>query len=941
MKNAICVLFFITSVLIGQNPTFERIYASEGVAYEVVQSSAGYYLLNYRTGTAEIISTDDEGFFLWTKEIPDGKPTSGFWNNIEVTSAGEILVGGTNTDFEKKRPQITRISSEGQNLESANYPSDNDEYCNYIQILPGNNIIMFSSEYPYKLIFSKLAPDLSIITQKVVTEENNLLGNDSKIFYDESYFYTNALPGIMKIDTNGNVISRIWTDKQFVSIYPYSSDRIVGSYVTKFMMTDTSGALIWERNTGMSINGVNNLSVLSDGRIAAYPSYLKKLIFYDQNGEKINETSLGVSIGTLLQKSDTKLLIPGSSLNRAYLARLNSDGSLKSLRITSPLAGAGLNSFLTQRIAWTYKLIGQVDISYSVDGGNTWELIAGNVTAANLQYDFTLGLIHSESLRFRIRDSQAPEYYDMTQGDIVIAPYNATDYIAGNEIKCWFNNNGLSAHNPYSDGSGLYWPGGENATIPAVFNDGVLIGGVYDGQKFVHGATYRAGLMSGEINPDGSNSSPYLGKYQLFRIKNDWENLPAGDERDKYQYNHDNWPADAGAPFLDINGNGIYEPNTDSPRKYGDEIMYYASHTNDNARSTFLYGSPALPLQVQTTIYAYDTDNYLRDAIFKRVRIINKSQLPMTDMYFSLWSDDDLGDANDDYAGCDTLLDLGYVYNGDNDDNGYYGLKPPAVGRAILQGPYESSPGDTAKFDDRLLPDHKNIPMTSFVFYIGGDPVYSDPDMGVYNGTLEMYNNMQGKGWNGFDFINPVTGSPTLFCLSGDPFTGEGWIETLSDGDRRTLMSTGPFNLAPADTQEIVYAVFLARGNSNLNSVFALKEMAQKLKYFYDNGEVTGIDNNSERVPNKYYLSQNYPNPFNPETAISYELKDEAHVRLFVYDVLGREVATLVNGKKPQGKHRVNFNAFGLSSGIYFYSIYLRGKDASGFTAVRKMILLK
>jgi len=369
--------------------------------------------------------------------------------------------------------------------------------------------------------------------------------------------------------------------------------------------------------------------------------------------------------------------------------------------------------------------------------------------------------------------------------------------------------------------------------------------------------------------------------------------------------------------------------------------MYYASHTNDNARSTFLYGSPALPLQVQTTIYAYDTDNYLRDAIFKRVRIINKSQLPMTDMYFSLWSDDDLGDANDDYAGCDTLLDLGYVYNGDNDDNGYYGLKPPAVGRAILQGPYESSPGDTAKFDDRLLPDHKNIPMTSFVFYIGGDPVYSDPDMGVYNGTLEMYNNMQGKGWNGFDFINPVTGSPTLFCLSGDPFTGEGWIETLSDGDRRTLMSTGPFNLAPADTQEIVYAVFLARGNSNLNSVFALKEMAQKLKYFYDNGEVTGFDPVELATPGKFSLSQNYPNPFNPETAISYELKDEAHVRLFVYDVLGREVATLVNGKKPQGKHRVNFNASGLSSGIYFYSIYLRGKDASGFTAVRKMILLK
>ncbi|MCF8306979.1 MAG: T9SS type A sorting domain-containing protein [Ignavibacteriales bacterium] len=941
MKNSIWFFLLLTSVLIGQNPTFERIYASEGVAYEVVQSSAGYYLLNYRTGTAEIISTDDEGFFLWTKEIPDGKPTSGFWNNIEVTSAGEILVGGTNTDFEKKRPQITRLSPDGGVTGSISYSSENDEYCNSITVLPDNSIIMFSSEYPKKLIFRKLAPDLSLITQKVVTVENNLLGNNSKIFFNEGYFYTNAQPGIMKIDTNGNVISRIWTDKQFVSIYPYSSDRIVAYYTTKLLMTDTSGTLIWERNTGMGINLVENLSVLSDGRITAYPSYLKMLVFYDQNGEKINETPLDATYGTLLQTIDLKLVIPGSYAGKAYLARLHSDGALKSLRITSPFAGDGLNAFDDQKIKWTYNSVAKVNISFSLNGGITWQMIAENLDAADLQYDFNIGLINSASLRFRINDSQAPEYYDKTQGDIVIAPYNATDYIAGNEIKCWFNNNGLSARDPNTTGAGLFWPGGENATIGAVFCDGVLIGGLQNDQKFVHGSTFRGGLMPGEINPDGSNSSPYLGKYQLFRIKKDWENLPAGDERDKYQYNHDNWPAEAGAPFLDNNGNSIYEPDTDSPKRYGDEIMYYTSHANDNARSTLLYGSPALPLQVQTTIYAYDTENYLKDAIFKRVRIINKSQLSLNDMYFGLWSDDDLGDPWDDFAGCDTTLDLGYMYNSVNNDNGYYGLNPPAIGRVILQGPFVSSPGDTARYDDRILPDHKNLPMTSFVFYLGADMVYDDPDMGVYKGTKEMYNNLQGIIWDGTEFINPVTGSPTKFCLSGDPSTGAGWIDDRYFTDHRTLMSMGPFNMAPADTQEIVYAVFFARGNSNLNSVFALKEIAQKLKYFYDNGEVTGVVNSQGEVPSHFSLSQNYPNPFNPSTVIKFELKMNSHVKLSVFDFLGSEVSVLLNEKRNPGKHQFEFDAGNLSSGVYFYRIEAAGEDGSVFRDARKMMLIK
>ncbi|MCX7877160.1 MAG: T9SS type A sorting domain-containing protein, partial [Ignavibacteria bacterium] len=89
-------------------------------------------------------------------------------------------------------------------------------------------------------------------------------------------------------------------------------------------------------------------------------------------------------------------------------------------------------------------------------------------------------------------------------------------------------------------------------------------------------------------------------------------------------------------------------------------------------------------------------------------------------------------------------------------------------------------------------------------------------------------------------------------------------------------------------------------------------------------------------IPNYYSLSQNYPNPFNPATSIKYTIPKSGLVTLKVYDVLGREVATLVNEKKEPGIYDVNFDASELSSGIYFYRL-----EAGDFKAVKKMMLVK
>lgn len=89
-------------------------------------------------------------------------------------------------------------------------------------------------------------------------------------------------------------------------------------------------------------------------------------------------------------------------------------------------------------------------------------------------------------------------------------------------------------------------------------------------------------------------------------------------------------------------------------------------------------------------------------------------------------------------------------------------------------------------------------------------------------------------------------------------------------------------------------------------------------------------------VFNSYNLSQNYPNPFNPSTEISYNLPEQSFVTLKVYDVLGREISTLVNETKQAGTYKINFNAKGLGSGVYFYEL-----NTENFNKKKKMILIK
>jgi len=118
---------------------------------------------------------------------------------------------------------------------------------------------------------------------------------------------------------------------------------------------------------------------------------------------------------------------------------------------------------------------------------------------------------------------------------------------------------------------------------------------------------------------------------------------------------------------------------------------------------------------------------------------------------------------------------------------------------------------------------------------------------------------------------------------------------------------------------------------------------AVDLAFFFD-GQSSGLSDKPENLPDVFSLSQNYPNPFNPATKINFSLPTRAFTKLIVYDTLGSEIRTLINGELEAGYHEIIFKADNIPSGVYYYKIQSGDPSAGsgqGFTQTKKMILMK
>ena len=151
--------------------------------------------------------------------------------------------------------------------------------------------------------------------------------------------------------------------------------------------------------------------------------------------------------------------------------------------------------------------------------------------------------------------------------------------------------------------------------------------------------------------------------------------------------------------------------------------------------------------------------------------------------------------------------------------------------------------------------------------------------------------------------------------------------------DNDELVVTGP----PEANEGTVYYKIKAVDVENHKSGFTAQV---NMRVSIDPPSKT-IGGTSGNTPMEFGIMQNYPNPFNPTTEISYSLAQDAEVSLRIYDILGTQVAELVNETQVEGNHSVTFNSKNLSSGVYIYRIVASKNENVLFTVTKQMILLK
>ena len=405
----------------------------------------------------------------------------------------------------------------------------------------------------------------------------------------------------------------------------------------------------------------------------------------------------------------------------------------------------------------------------------------------------------------------------------------------GNRIRNDLENNGMLVSHRVTGHSGMEWPKGSHKYIN--YASGIWIAGKVGGDIRTAVGEYGPEFVAG---PWGSESGG--SEHQLYIVnKADLADPLASDD-------FQNWPADLGAPWVDVDEDGVYSPmptGPDHPEFIGDQVIWWVMNDGDIAQHSIFHTLP-LGVEVQMTLWGYDRPDAFGDMMFVKALIINKGGQDVDDTIIGLWADPDLGDAGDDFVGCDVDLSLGYCYNDGSDAD--YGSDPPAIGYDFFQGPLVPCvEADSLNAD--CQPDSpgglsygvrhagmKNLPMSSFTKYINGDPVYSDP-----NDAIEAYNYMSGILGVGTPFVNSETGETSLFVHSDDPNNNTGvgdgvWVDSddHASGDRRFLMNAGPFTLAAEDSQEVVFGMLIARGSDALTSVTALKVADQLAQLAYD-----------------------------------------------------------------------------------------------------------
>ncbi len=370
-----------------------------------------------------------------------------------------------------------------------------------------------------------------------------------------------------------------------------------------------------------------------------------------------------------------------------------------------------------------------------------------------------------------------------------------------------------------------------------------------------------------------------LGKFHDFNLAPFYDR-PGGSTPGVYS------PADGDYPWYDINN----EIDCRTNRKvtlYGDYNMWWVFNDKGNIHTET--GGDPIGMEVRAQAFAFATNDEINSMTFYNYEMINRSTQTLTNTFFGVYLDCDIGCSFDDYVGCDVQRGLGYCYNGNAIDaigcgswTTPIGANPPALGVDFFEGPYQDNDGidnplttdiSLAKaqlgipykglgigYGDGVV-DNERFGMKRFVYFdrILNSSIFGDPSTGV-----EYYNYMRGYWRDNTRFVYGATGNssstgattvPTDYCFPGDsdPYNwgtlgvdpGFDWSEIDPGnglpsnviGDRRFVQSAGPFTLAPGALNNITFGVVYGRTNDGdpFSSVEIVRRADDKAQALFDN----------------------------------------------------------------------------------------------------------
>ena len=443
-----------------------------------------------------------------------------------------------------------------------------------------------------------------------------------------------------------------------------------------------------------------------------------------------------------------------------------------------------------------------------------------------------------------------------------------------NNINDHFGNDGEIVTYNYNGDAGMHYPAGSEKTVG--FQSGIWFVGKVDGDIRTAVAEYasefRPGPVSYDPNPVNTQpGTPLDYKNPLFQIYSITKGDNADPSAEHYNWEYANWPVEYGAPahdgeyFTDSNHNGTWDSGEafedynlnktwdapdgvitkgdDPPLWLGDQVHWCVYNDFDSAQHKRVFNTAPLGLEVQQTIFGFSQDGPLDNIMFVKLLVINKSGQTIDSLYIAHWNDDDIGDATDDLVACDTLLDLSYTYNGRIEDSDY-GLEVPVKASCMLQGPIIPDDNEFALISGKIIPGYRNLHITNFPKIQKSSSQWPDPETAfeVFNLVRSLETNM------GTPLIDPNTNKITNFAFPGDPVTQSGWLD-IWPADRRMLMSSGPIALdtwvdndndglpEPGEpgVQEIVFAVIVGQGTSNLKSISVMRHFAGYAHTFWRN----------------------------------------------------------------------------------------------------------